>query len=148
MLIGNNAALLILCLTICVYVVVKHLTPEWPLIVGVCLLGFSVDTALINIGVLSHPSAAVLPPLWLSVLWLAFATTINHSLRKIIEKKVLFLILVMIGGPLCYQLGVNLTEMTFGVQTRQALLIIAVVWLFTGAILLIMYNTWKNHVLQ
>ena len=82
-LIGNKAAIVILIIIVCAYTTVKPLRSEWPLIVGISLLGLVVDISLIKVGVLNQASTTVFPPLWLSVLWLVFATTINHSFKSL-----------------------------------------------------------------
>lgn len=144
--VGNKAALIILSLVFLAYLLVPQLRFESWLLLAVCLLGFTVDFGLIATGVLEKSSGGLLPPLWLSVLWLAFATTINHSLKTLMNKKPLFLLLAVVGGPLCYKIGVELTDIQFGFMAWQSLLIIAGVWLLAGMAILMFYNKWNSHV--
>ena len=143
--IGNNAALVVLSLIVLAYLLVPQLRFESWLLVAVYLLGFVVDFSLIASGVLEKSSAGSFPPLWLSVLWLAFATTINHSLKTLMNKRLLFLLLTVVGGPLCYKIGVELTDIQFGFNAWQSLLVIAGVWLLAGMAILMLYNKWNNH---
>ena len=145
-LIGNNAALVVLGIVICVYLMVPGLRPELWLLAAICGLGFGVDLILISTGILHKPSGGLLPPLWLSVLWLAFATTINHSLKSLMNKRMLFLILALVGGPLCYKLGVELTDIQFGLEPLMSLAVIAIIWFLAANAILMLYNNWKNHV--
>ncbi len=143
-LIGNKAALVIIAIVCAAYLLIDSLRIEWPLIFGVGILGFIVDAGLIRVGVL-ETTGAMLPPLWLSVLWLAFATTLNHSLKPLLDKQVLFLLLAVIGGPLCYQLGVQLTDIQFGYQRLVSLAALSLVWLLVGGVILKLYGKWKGH---
>lgn len=145
-LIGNYAALVVLCTIILAYLLVSHLRSEIWLLAAICLLGYAVDLFLIGTGILQKPSGGLLPPLWLSVLWLAFATTINHSLRSLMDKRSVFLALALIGGPLCYKVGVELSEIQFGFDPWLSLTLIAAVWFVAGNAILMLYNGWKKHV--
>ena len=144
-LLGNKAALIVVGIVALAYLVIEKLRIEWPLLVSIVLLGLIVDGSLIAAGVLDNNSALSLPPLWLSVLWLAFATTINHSLKPLLDQRVLFLLLAALGGPLCYKLGVQLTDIEFGYQQSLSLIIIACVWLLAGFIILKLYEKWKDY---
>ena len=144
--IGNKAAIIVLAIVICAYLLVPDLRFEIWLLMGICGLGYGVDLMLISTGVLVNSSAGLLPPLWLSVLWLAFATTVNHSLKSLMNRRVLFLMLALVGGPLCYKLGVELTDMQFGFDPLLSLSVLAVVWLLAAKLILLLYEYWKNHV--
>lgn len=143
--IGNKAAIVILILVVLAYLLVPQLRFESWLLMAVCLLGFVVDFSLIATGILEKSSGGMLPPLWLSVLWLSFATTINHSLKTLMNNRVLFLMLALVGGPLCYKIGVELTDIEFGFNTSLSLLIIAGVWLLAGMAILMFYNKWNHY---
>lgn len=143
-LVGNKAAVFILVIICIAYFVIDKLRIEWPLIIGISILGLIVDVSLIQMGVLKL-SGAILPPLWLSVLWLVFATTLNHSLKPLLDKRILFLLLSLIGGPFCYQLGVRLTDIEFGYQQPVSLLALAIVWLIAGFVILKLYEKWKTY---
>ena len=144
-LMGNKAALVILSLVVLAYLLVPQLRFESWLLIAVCSLGFAVDFGLLAAGVLKKSSGGLLPPLWLSVLWLAFATTINHSLKTLMNKKIIFLLLAVVGGPLCYKIGVQLTDIQFGYNTLTSLLVIAGVWLLAGMAILRVYNKWDSY---
>ena len=143
--IGDKAALIILSLVVLTYLFVPQLRFESWLLMAVCLIGFTVDFSLLVTGVLKKPSGGLLPPLWLSVLWLAFATTINHSLKGLMNKKILFLSLAVVGGPVCYKLGVELTDIQFGFNALKSMLVIAGVWLVAAMAILLFYNKWEGY---
>lgn len=141
--IGNRAAVVVLCLILAAYITVPRLRSEIWLLLAIFILGFGHDLLLIMLGVLQKPTGGMLPPLWLSVLWLAFATTINHSLKTIMDKKALFMALAVVGGPICYKLGVELTDISFGFDPWYSLMVIGVVWLIVGNLILVTYSHWK-----
>ena len=146
-LIGNKAALVVLLIISIAYLLIDKLRIEWPLIVGIGLLGLIVDISLIQLGVLKSPGL-FLPPFWLSVLWVTFATTINHSLKPLLDKRALFLVLAIVGGPFCYKLGVQLSNIQFGYQHSISLMIIAVTWLVAGLVILKLYDRWKMNAIS
>jgi hypothetical protein len=80
---------------------------EVRLIVAGIALGMLVDGALAGTGVLHYaaPSPA-LPaggaPLWILALWVAFALTLNHSLRWLAARPLLSGLFGALGGPLAY----------------------------------------------
>lgn len=39
---------------------------------------------------------------WLSIVWIGFGLTINHSMKKVFSNNLLLFILALIGGPLSY----------------------------------------------
>ncbi len=145
---GNIAAVIVLSLILFTYLIVPKLRPEIWLLLAIFALGFTVDSVLISTGVLQQSSGGFFPPLWLSVLWLAFATTINHSLKSLMDKKLLFLLLALVGGPLSYKVGVNLTDIQFGLGPWLSLSVLAAVWLVAGYMILMMYFRWKTYAIS
>lgn len=143
---GNRAAIVVLGLVLCAYLIVPKLRSEIWLLLAIFALGFAVDSILIATGVLQQTSGSFFPPLWLSVLWLAFATTINHSLKPLMDRRLLFLMLALAGGPLSYKVGVNLTDIEFGLGPWLSLSVLAAVWLVAGKMILIMYFRWRSLV--
>jgi len=107
---------------------------EWQLWLAVFAVGFGVDTALIAGGVLQFADAALTPPLWLSCLWLVFATTLLHSLSFLQRSLLLAAGLGAIGGPLAYYAGTQFAGIGLGLVSSAghgpwaALLVLAVCW--------------------
>ena len=60
-------------------------------------------------------------------LWIAFATTLNHSLRWLVNRPVAAALCGAIGGPLAYLAGAKLGALTIGAPL-PAIALIAVLW--------------------
>lgn len=59
------------------------------LLFAVLCIGLLVDTLLLLVGVYSFPSGSIvdwLPPVWMTVLWIQFATTFRYCLLWISER--------------------------------------------------------------
>lgn len=75
------------------------------LVVAAALLGFVVDTAFLKAGLLTYASPepfADFAPAWMTGLWIAFALTLNHSMKFLHGKPVVGVVFGAIGGPLAY----------------------------------------------
>lgn len=69
------------------------------------VLGFVTDTLMAATGMSSYAAAvpaAPLAPLWILSLWMAFALTLNHSMRWLTARPLLVAPLAAIVGPLSY----------------------------------------------
>ena len=102
------------------------------LFAGVTLGGFAVDTLLLQLGVLRYatpvPSAAV-APIWIVVLWAAFALTLNHSMRFLRGKAALGVLFGLLGGPLAYWVAAKVWGAAeFGMADWQSLLCLGLAW--------------------
>jgi len=77
-------------------------------LIGIAVaLGMLIDGTLARSGLISYASAApALPPagapLWILALWVAFALTLNHSLRWLRGRLALAVLVGAAGGPLAY----------------------------------------------
>jgi hypothetical protein len=79
-------------------------------------IGFGWDSLLVALGVFSYPSgtlAAGTAPVWMLMLWLVFATTLNVSLRWMKTLPVPAIAIGAIGGPLAYYAGFKLGAVEF-----------------------------------
>lgn len=81
---------------------------EWLTVGIVTLLGSSGDSVLALCGVFGEPFARDGIPLWLILLWAAFATLLNHSLRWLRGRWLLAIVLGALGGALSYWSGAQL----------------------------------------
>jgi hypothetical protein len=75
------------------------------LFVGVSLLGFALDSAFVQLGLMRFQAAvpwASLAPVWMVALWTSFALTLNHSLAFLQGRPVLAALLGATGAPLAY----------------------------------------------
>lgn len=96
------------------------------------VLGIAADVVLQNIGVLRFPEydgyhAAGMIPAWLAVLWLVFATAVNHCLYWIRNLKMVLFGLPPVAGAFAYAAAdrFGALEISFGVWGLVAL---AVTW--------------------
>ncbi len=90
----------------------QHRHPnDLTLIVIACIIGLIIDSAWIHLGFLQykhtfpHPSIS---PLWIIILWVAFALTINHSLSWLKKHPILPTLMGIIGAPFSYIAGEKL----------------------------------------
>ncbi len=105
------------------------------------LLGLALDGVLAGSGLLHYASAApALPPsgapLWILALWVAFALTLNHSLRYLAGRAWLAAALGAAGGPLAYLAAARLSgAVGFATPATRALAVLAVGWALALALL-------------
>lgn len=98
-------------------------------LMGICLaIGLLVDstlalTAQVHFADWSQPVA----PYWMLSLWIAFATTLNHSLRWLMNQPVAAALAGAIGAPLAYLAGARLGALEI-VAPWTTLPLIAVLW--------------------
>ena len=111
-------------------------------LIGAALaLGVLIDGALTRSGLVSYASAApALPPggapLWILALWVAFALTLNHSLRWLRGRLVPAILTGAAGGPLAYLAAARLSgAVTLATPPWQALAGLALGWAVALALL-------------
>ena len=81
-----------------------------------------------------------LTPLWIIILWIMFAMTLNHSLSWLKGRGLVAALFGSIGGPLAYVAGEKLGAIT--ITETQSLLILSLGWaVFTP---LLVYLSQKN----
>ncbi|MEK9778156.1 MAG: DUF2878 domain-containing protein, partial [Methylophilaceae bacterium] len=67
-----------------------------------------------------------LTPLWIVVMWLLFAMTLNHSLSWLKRRYVLSFVFGALGGPLAYVAGEKLGAVE--ITSDLSLVILAISW--------------------
>ena len=100
-------------------------------LVGVAaVMGLVLDSALAASGQVRFASAGSLPiaPFWMLALWITFATTLNHSLRWLMQRPVVAAIGGAVFGPLAYLAGAKLGALTLP-SPAIALPLLAVAWI-------------------
>ena len=103
---------------------------EVPLIALAALVGVAFESVLVATGWVrvEHPQLLLgLAPAWMVALWVAFATTLNVSLRALRSRHVAAAALGAVGGPLAYAAGVRLGALQW-VDAVPALLLISLCW--------------------
>ena len=115
-------------------VVAVHLTlrRDWfdlKLIVFAACIGMLVDSTLAMTGQVKFEAAwpKGIAPFWMLCLWMAFATTLNHSLRWLTTRPVAAALAGAAGGPLAYFAGAKLGALTL-ITPAITLSIVALLW--------------------
>lgn len=99
---------------------------EVTLILVVTLLGTMHDSTLLNLGLFGFPEhSGFIIPLWLILLWAAFAATVLHSMAWLLEKTWLAALLGAIAAPWSYYAGSLLKSIEL---TSPALISVALAW--------------------
>ena len=81
-----------------------------------------------------------LTPLWIIILWVMFAMTLNHSLSWLKGRVLLATLFGAIGGPLAYIAGEKLGAIT--ISGSQTLFVLSIGWAFITPLLV--YLSEKN----
>ena len=102
------------------------------LLTGALIYGVVVDTLIVHLGYLDFQDpwpSAYLSPVWMWVLWVLVATTINGSLSWLRGRPVLGAVLGAICGPMSYEAGIRMGAGAWppGGQTIGFILV-GVVW--------------------
>jgi hypothetical protein len=102
---------------------------ELRLVVSAAAIGFVVDSALVRADFVEFASAdsSGWAPFWMVSLWMAFATTLNHSLHWLASRPWVAALAGAIGGPLAYLAGAKLGALTIAAPA-PALILIAGLW--------------------
>ena len=103
---------------------------ELKLIAAAAAVGLLVDSALARTGEIAWIAgiwAEGWAPYWMLALWIAFATTLNHSLRWVMSRRSVAVVLGAVGGPLAYLAGTKLGALEMP-SPETALPLIALAW--------------------
>ena len=97
---GDLAAVMacVVVLLLHFFLVSRHFA-EAGLVLKVVILGWLVDTALFSANILTSDGDVIFPPLWLSCLWLLFATTLNHCFVWFQQHKIVAMICLLYTSP-------------------------------------------------
>lgn len=113
---------------------------EVKLILAAALLGLIVDGLLMTSGFARYAAPGPLsgvPPAWLILMWMAFATTLNQSLSWLEDRPGLAAVLGLIGGAASYYAGARFGAMEFSQPLWLALGAVGVLW--TAALPVLFY---------
>lgn len=108
------------------------------LILASIALGLLVDTIWVQSGWLVFTDQrpfSFLAPVWIIVLWIGFAMTINHSLAWLDRHPVLPVAMGAIGGPMSYLAGLKLGAVEYHQSTVLVSAGLAVAWAISLIIL-------------
>ena len=93
-------------------------------------IGVVFDSMLVAAGWVSYPTGQwhpMMAPYWIITMWIAFATTLNVSMKWLKNRHALAFVFGGVGGPLSYLAGVKLGAATFNNATL-ALAALSVGW--------------------
>lgn len=102
------------------------------LLLCAAIIGFTMDSSLIQSGMLTY-SAAVpwsnLAPIWIVALWMSFALTLNHCLSYLKAHLFAAAVLGAIGAPLAYWAAASTWgALHFVAAQSTALIALASIW--------------------
>lgn len=95
------------------------------------LAGVVVESVQIGLGTLTYDRgvfASGLPPGWLIVVWMQFATTLRFSMRWLDARWWVPILFGAIGGPLAYSIAAGLDVVQLHPATWPSVLSLAVLW--------------------
>jgi len=108
----------------------RRTSPEAGLLLICLVIGLLFESLLLRTGWVayadSNPSSGI-APLWIAVMWMLFATTLNRSLGWLRGRPLLACLLGVIGGPLSYLAGESLGAMNMD-QPIFAVMALAIGW--------------------
>lgn len=135
---GNVFTPIALCLIALHLIKLSSVNRESRLVLLITAIGGSIDSLLHFFGFFIFPDSAF-TPLWLIVLWAAFACTVCHGLNFLSHSKILQMV---IGGgfaPLSYFAAERLGAVNITVPLIYSYLILTLIW----AILFVLFFTLK-----
>lgn len=103
---------------------------ELQLMLIVCVIGAIFDQMVLNHGVVFYQAngwSPALVPIWIIGLWIAFASTLNASLRWLRDRRLIAVLFGAIGGPLAYMAAEKLGAVTLTI-TPSSHIVLAVGW--------------------
>lgn len=109
-------------------------------------IGILVDSMLLALGVYRFPSGSLadwLPPLWMTVLWIQFATTFRYCLDWLSGRYLLGALLGFAGAPIAFLGGERLGAVSFLAPRNANLLTLGAFW--AVAISLLIYASDRIH---
>jgi len=111
------------------FILMKPDINEFILIPIVSVAGILTDSMIMNTGwVQYHGSSEFFVPVWLCVLWVAFATTIKHSMQWVFRSTWLPAILGLFVVPFSYWAGIQLSGSQFLAMPIKVLLLEGLAW--------------------
>lgn len=126
---GDSLWLLIVAVALAVHLLwLSSWAAEGKLLLSVFLAGSALDSFLLNLGVFDFGEPRNLIPLWLALLWLLLATTLNHCLAWTARPWWRASLLGACAGPLAYYAGARIAGVGMPYGTWQTLLLLAVIW--------------------
>lgn len=137
---GAIAAAILITTIILHLVLVQRKSPELTLMGISAGVGLLVETLLMQLGFSTYSAPGPiggLPPLWLVLMWAAFATLFNVSLAWLKHRLGWAALLAAVGGSASYYAGARLDGMMLGDPLWVSLAVIAALWALAFPLLLV-----------
>ncbi len=126
---GNGPWLLLVAAVLAVHLLwIGSWAAEGKLLLSVFFAGSALDSFLLNLGVFDFDEPRTLIPLWLALLWLLLATTLNHCLAWTAKPWWRASLLGAIAGPLSYFAGAQIADVGLPLGTVPSLVLLALIW--------------------
>ncbi len=126
-LLGNTGLALLSLLILMSFLLGPRSKSELTSIAILALLGISVDWLLLILGIFKFDSNHL--PLWLGLLWVAFAQAIGHGFWFIVRQRLPIQALIGAGaGCVSYYAGMKLGAIVFGYPLPYTLAVLALIW--------------------
>ncbi|NBF03568.1 DUF2878 family protein [Pseudomonas sp. Fl5BN2] len=103
-------------------------TGEGRMIIGIALIGITLDSFLHWLGVFQFKQVSLLIPLWLMLLWALLGTTLRHCLAWTARRWWLASALGALFGPLSYYAGGRLAGVGFAYGLWPTLIGLGLLW--------------------
>jgi hypothetical protein len=101
---------------------------EGKLLLSALLIGVTVDSTLLHLGVFDFGQPRLLVPLWLALLWPLLASTLLHCLAWTARPWWRASLLGAASAPLSYYAGAQLAGVNLPYGTTTTLLVLALLW--------------------
>ncbi|WP_257281056.1 DUF2878 domain-containing protein [Endozoicomonas sp. ISHI1] len=128
---GNNlyALLALVFLLVAHFSLMKPDKHELRLIFAVPAVGIIADSLIMNTGWIEYHNANhFMIPIWLCVLWIAFATTLKHSMSWAFKTPWLPPLLGLLVVPFSYWAGIKLSKSQPLIPMERLLLMEGLIW--------------------
>lgn len=126
---GDSPWLLVVAVALVVHLFwVSSWAREGKLLLSVFLFGSALDSFLMHMGVFDFGETRTLIPLWLALIWLLLASTLDHCLAWSAQPWWRASLLGAIGGPLAYYAGAQLAGVGLPLGTTATITLLALVW--------------------
>lgn len=106
-------------------------TTQLKLVLAAAGVGFIIDSSQLWIGAFVFPSGILvdwLPPPWMTVLWIQFATTFRYSMRWLSRRYALSAFFGFTGAPLAFFAGERLGAIQFLTPRLTHYALLALLW--------------------
>ena len=123
------------------FAIIKKRLLELKLILIAATIGLFFDGALLNFDLIIYNDPGLpypFTPIWIVMLWMIFAMTLNHSLAWLSQKIYISIFFGAIGGPLAYVAGEKLGAITL--LSNNSIITLSIGWALITPILIIIAN--------